>query len=74
MDHSWIMNLEADLRDILPSVEEKHYASVAPSELPDLLKKIDARENDMSKVPALKQIIKGMVNMSMHSTPITTFK
>jgi len=42
-------NPAADLRGILPSVQEKHYASVPPSELPALLKAIDARENDMSK-------------------------
>ncbi|MFH1157950.1 MAG: tyrosine-type recombinase/integrase [Pseudomonadota bacterium] len=42
-------NPAADLRDILPSVEEKHYASIAPGELPKLLQAIDARENDMSK-------------------------
>ncbi|MCK4945910.1 MAG: site-specific integrase, partial [Alphaproteobacteria bacterium] len=43
-------NSAADLRDILPSVEEKHHACVAPSELPKLLQAIDARDNDMSKV------------------------
>ena len=42
-------NPAADLRDILPSVEENHYASLPPAELPALLKAIDARDNDMSK-------------------------
>ncbi|MDE2336025.1 MAG: tyrosine-type recombinase/integrase [Alphaproteobacteria bacterium] len=42
-------NPAADLRDILPSVQEKHYASVDPGDLPALLRAINARENDMSK-------------------------
>ena len=42
-------NPAADLRDILPSVEEKHHACVTTSELPKLLKDIYAREDDMSK-------------------------
>ena len=42
-------NPAADLRGILPSVPETHYASVAPSEVPALLRAIESRENDMSK-------------------------
>ncbi len=42
-------NPAADLRDILPSAEEKHHACIPLSELPELLKAIDARENDLSK-------------------------
>jgi len=44
-----IHNPAADLRDILPSTEEKHHACVHPSELPDLLAKIEARGNDFTK-------------------------
>ena len=42
-------NPAADLRDILPTTEEKHYACVHPSELPELLAKIEARDNDFTK-------------------------
>ena len=42
-------NPAADLRDILPSHEEKHHACVHPSELPALIAKIEAREDDFTK-------------------------
>ena len=42
-------NPAADLRDILPNTEEKHHACVHPSELPELLTKIELRENDFTK-------------------------
>jgi integrase len=42
-------NPAADLRDILPTYEEKHHACIHPSELPDLLTKIEARDNDFTK-------------------------
>lgn len=42
-------NPAADLRDILPTAEEKHHACIHPSELPDLLAKIEARDNDFTK-------------------------
>ena len=42
-------NPAADLRDILPSTEEKHHACIQPSELPELLTKIEARDNDSTK-------------------------
>lgn len=42
-------NPAADLRDILPTTEEKHHACIHPSELPQLLAKIDARDNDFTK-------------------------
>ena len=42
-------NPAADLRDILPNTEEKHHACVHPSELPELLAKIELRENDFTK-------------------------
>src|SRR6185369_18033982 len=42
-------NPAADLRDILPSAEEKHHACIHPSELPELLTKVEARPNDFTK-------------------------
>ena len=42
-------NPAADLRDILPSAEEKHHACIHPSELPQLISKIEARDNDFTK-------------------------
>ncbi|NBX02837.1 MAG: DUF4102 domain-containing protein [Alphaproteobacteria bacterium] len=42
-------NPAADLRDILPAQEETHHACVHPSELPALLKKIEAADNTFSK-------------------------
>jgi integrase len=42
-------NPAADLRDILPSVEEKHYPCLSVAEAPDLLRKVDIREPDFSK-------------------------
>jgi integrase len=35
-------NPAADMRDLLPQVEERHHACIAPQEFPDLLKAIDA--------------------------------
>lgn len=42
-------NPAADLRDLLPTPDEKHHACIHPSELPTLLEKINARENGFSK-------------------------
>ena len=42
-------NPAADLRDILPSQEDKHYACVHPSELPELIVKIEAQSNNFGK-------------------------
>lgn len=42
-------NPAADLRDILPSKEERHHACVTPDELPALLKAIDSRNDDFTK-------------------------
>ena len=42
-------NPAADLRDVMPSVEEKHHACISFDELPKLLQAIDSRENNMSK-------------------------
>lgn len=42
-------NPAADLRDILPTPEEKHHACIHPSELPVLLAKIDAQSNNFGK-------------------------
>jgi integrase len=42
-------NPAADLRDILPSPDAKHHACIQPSELPELLTKIEARDNDSTK-------------------------
>ena len=42
-------NPAADLRDILPTPEEKHHACIHPSELPELLQKIESRDDDFTK-------------------------
>jgi integrase len=42
-------NPAADLRDILPSVEEKHYPCLPVAEVPELLRKINTRDPDFSK-------------------------
>ena len=42
-------NPAADLRDVLQSSEEKHHACIHPSELPELIGKIEARDNDFTK-------------------------
>lgn len=42
-------NPAADLRDILPSAEEKHHACIHPSELPEFIAKIEGRKNDFTK-------------------------
>ncbi len=42
-------NPAADLRDILPSQEDKHHACIHPSELPDLMAKIEAQSNNFGK-------------------------
>jgi len=42
-------NPAADLRDILPTAEEKHHACVHPNEFPQLLKVIYCRNDDMAK-------------------------
>lgn len=43
-------NPAADMRDILPSKEEKHHACVPMKEIPQLLKAIEARDKDFSKI------------------------
>lgn len=42
-------NPAADLRDILPSAEEKHHACIHPSELPELLEKIGGLGENFTK-------------------------
>lgn len=42
-------NPAADLRSILPPTEQAHHACIPIAELPELLKRIDAREADLSK-------------------------
>ena len=42
-------NPAADLRDILPLKVEKHHACIHPSELPDLLRAMEARAPDLGK-------------------------
>lgn len=42
-------NPAADLRDVLPTPAKKHHACIHPNELPQLLKKIEARDNDYTK-------------------------
>jgi len=56
-------NPAADLRDILPTVEEKHHACVPLNELPALLHKIEARDNDLTKY-ALKLVMLTFVRTS----------
>ena len=56
-------NPAVDLRDILPSTEEKHHACIHLSELPELLAKIDARGNDFTKY-AMKLLMLTFVRTS----------
>jgi integrase len=42
-------NPASDLRDILPSAEEKHHSCIPIAELPELLKAIESRQPDSSK-------------------------
>ena len=42
-------NPAADLRDILPSQEDKHHACIHPSELPELIAKIEDQSNNFGK-------------------------
>jgi integrase len=42
-------NPAADLRDLLPTPEENHHACIHPSELSQLIHKIEARDNDFTK-------------------------
>ena len=51
-----VHNPAADLRDILPSVEEKHHACIHPSELPELLEKIELLGNNFTKY-AMKMLM-----------------
>lgn len=44
-----VHNPAADLRDILPTPEEKHHACIHPSELPALLEKIELLGNNFTK-------------------------
>lgn len=44
-----VHNPAADLRDILPSVERKHHASIAVEHLPVLLQAIESRRDDFTK-------------------------
>jgi hypothetical protein len=43
-------NPAGDIRDILPSAQKRHHSCVQISELPTLLQKIEAKENDMGKM------------------------
>ena len=49
-------NPAADLRDILPASESSHHACIHPSELPNLLKAIEQRPDDLTKY-AIKLIM-----------------
>lgn len=42
-------NPAADLRDLLPTPEEKHHACIHPKELPELMAKIEALEENYTK-------------------------
>ncbi|MGE0109238.1 MAG: tyrosine-type recombinase/integrase, partial [Bdellovibrionales bacterium] len=47
-------NPAADLRDILPSTEEKHHPCIPPAELPDLLKAVRAYSGDRLVICAME--------------------
>ncbi len=49
-------NPAADLRDILPSTEEKHHPCIPPAELPDLLKAIRSYAGDRLVVLAMEML------------------
>ena len=44
-----VQNPASDLRDLLPSRAERHFACIHPSELPALLSKIESREKDFTQ-------------------------
>lgn len=46
-------NPAADMRDLLPSVEEKHYPCIPPAELPELLHKMDAYQGEPLTIAAM---------------------
>ena len=53
-----IHNPAADLRDILPSKQEKHHACIHPSELPALLEKIhEQKDNALGKYALLLMLL-----------------
>ena len=56
-------NPAADLRDILPSKEEKHHACIHPKDLPELITKIEQRNNDFTKY-AMKLLMLTFVRTS----------
>ena len=47
-------NPAADLRDILPAVQETHYASIPPAEFPELLKAMAAYKGDKLTIGAMQ--------------------
>lgn len=47
-------NPAADLRDVLPSTEEKHHASVTPAEFPALLKAMEAYKGNKLTIGAMQ--------------------
>ena len=47
-------NPAADLRDILPTKEEKHHPCIPPAELPDLLKAMEKYKGDVLTKSAMK--------------------
>jgi len=47
-------NPAADMRDLLPPADQKHHACIPPSELPELLKAIEAYEGDSITKAAIK--------------------
>lgn len=46
-------NPAADMRDLLPSVEEKHHSCIPPAELPELLHKMDGYRGDPLTIAAM---------------------
>ncbi|MDX9690650.1 MAG: tyrosine-type recombinase/integrase [Alphaproteobacteria bacterium] len=50
-------NPAADLRDILPSAEEKHHPCIPPAELPNLLKAMRAYQGDRLVVLAMELLV-----------------
>lgn len=57
-------NPASDLRDILPTVREKHHACIHPKELPDLMKAIQAYSGDHLTIAAMKLLALTFVRTS----------
>ena len=59
-------NPAADMRDILPPVEEKHYPCIHPRELPKLLQDMAAYQGDLLTNSAMKLLLLTAADLCSH--------